>query len=120
MTSSIPTPVEPRRAVRLSLCVASSAVILFAALAGSTEAADHGGGGHSGGGHGGGAGHGGSGHFGGGGHRGGYHGGGYHGEYRGRGWGGGYYPGPAIGYGGPYYCTPPLVWEVLALGGQCY
>jgi hypothetical protein len=127
--------VKARRAARLILCVASSAMIMVAALAGSTEAESHGGGGHGGGGHGGG-GHGGGGHFGGGGHGGGYHGGGYHGGghgargyggrgyggrgWNGRGWGGGYYPDNALDYGEPYYCTPPLVWEVIGEGGQCF
>jgi len=131
MTASMTRPVEARRAAPLTLCIASSAIILFAALAGSTEAASHGGGSHGGGGHGGGGhgggGHGGvGGHFGGGGHGGGYHGGGYGGRghggrgWNGRGWGGGYYPDPALEYGDPYYCTPPLVWEVFGEGGQCY
>ena len=90
-----------RRPVHDFLCVAASAAILFAAFAGSAEAAGRGGGGGRGG-----ASHGG----------GGYRGGGY----RGGGWGGGYYPGPAIVYGNPYYCTPPLIWTVFGAGGMCY
>ena len=47
-------------------------------------------------------------------------GGGYRGEgYRGGGdrggrgdWNGGYYPGPALVYGSPYYCEPPLVYSM--------
>ncbi len=116
MTTPTPKAPDPRRLNRLSLCIASTAAVLFAPMAGSAEAASH-----SGGSHGGGGGHlGGGGHFGGGRHGGGFRGGGYHGDYRGRGWGGGFYPGPAIAFGGPYYCARPLVWEIFGEGGQCY
>jgi len=88
-----------------SLRVALAAVILFAALGGSAEAARGGGGG---------------GHGGGGGRGGGHYGGGYgRGGGRGGGWGGGYYPGPALVCGNPY-CAPPLIWTVFGAGGQCY
>jgi hypothetical protein len=116
-------PSERSTSSKRGVGLALSACLALSGFAGSALA-QHGGGG---GGHGGGGGgyHGGGGgyHGGGGGYHGGgggYHGGGggYHGGggYRGGGrggyggWGGGYYPGDALIFGSPYYCTPPLVY----------
>lgn len=146
MTYSIRRPDTFHQRLKSSLCAAASVVILCSAFGASAEApgGGRGGGGHGGGGHGGGgAARGGGGNrtgggpiSRGGGNRGGaprgdgYRGrgyqNGYQGGYRGGGWNGGYYPGPAIVYGDPndfddpYYCTPPLVWTVFGVVGQCY
>jgi hypothetical protein len=99
----------------LSACLALSG---FAGSAIAQHGGGGGGGGHGGGGGGGGHAGGGGGGFHGGGGGGGFHGGGgdrgggYRGGGRGGygGWGGGYYPGGALIFGSPYYCTPPLVY----------
>ena len=101
-----------RRTLRLCAGLGLSALLVLSAFNGPAMARSHGGGagGHSGGGGhsngGGGERNGGGGHDNGGaGRRGdGRYGGGY------GGWNGGYYPEPALIYGSPYYCAPPLLY----------
>ncbi len=85
-------------------CAALLAICAMQAPAIAVSGADSAGpGGH-------GNGHAGSGH-GGGGHRSSRHDGGLRGGRGGYGgWGGGFYPGPPVVYGAPYYCAPPLVY----------
>ncbi len=104
-------PPHPRS---LLLCVrlGLTGLLLLAAFTEPARAGPHGGGGasHSGN-HGGGQRHGG-----------GHHNGGGHPVVRGRGayggWDGGYYPGPVIIYGSPFYCEPPLIYAPY--GGRDY
>ena len=96
-------------------------LLLFAAVADPVRAGPHGGGAR-GGGHGNGViSHSGS-HGRGQNHGGGRHSGAAHPVMRGRGgyggWDGGYYPGPVIIYGSPFYCEPPLIYAPY--GGRDY